>query len=207
MGQEIITGNVYDKYNTVNPLYRFLMERFMENLKGYIAQTGNKKLSILEVGCGEGHLAHEILNTFHDISYTGIDITPEIVQMAEKANPGGHFQTGSAYSLSEFYSSRYDVVIMSEVLEHLEYPEKALAELVKIDTNAYVFSVPKEPVWRMLNMLRMQYLKNFGNTPGHLQHWTKGSFRKMIEKYFTITELKVVFPWLMACCTRKHSES
>jgi len=207
MGQEIITGNVYDKYNTVNPLYRFLMERFMENLKGYIAQTGSKKLSVLEVGCGEGHLAHEILNTFHDISYTGIDITPEIVQMATTANPGGHFQTGSAYRLTEFYSSRYDVVIMSEVLEHLEYPEKALEELVKIDANAYVFSVPKEPVWRMLNMLRMQYLKNFGNTPGHLQHWTKGSFRKMIEKYFTITELKVVFPWLMARCTRKHSES
>ncbi len=207
MGQEIITGNVYDKYNTVNPLYRFLMQRFMENLMRYIAKAGNEEISILEVGCGEGHLAHQILDEFSNITYTGLDITPEIVEMARGANPEGEFLTGSAYDLADFYNHKYDIVVMSEVLEHLEYPEQALKELTKVNAKAFIFSVPKEPVWRFLNILRLQYLKDFGNTPGHLQHWNKKSFSKMLKKYFSVTEEKVVFPWLMAYCKHKRAES
>jgi len=205
MGQEIITGNVYNKYHTVNPLYRFLMERFMNNLKQFIAGVGDKELAVLEVGCGEGHLASEILQAFPGTSYLGLDITPEIVELARESNPDGVFKTGSAYDLKEFQNKKFNIVVMSEVLEHLEYPETALKELTKINADAFIFSVPKEPVWRILNMIRLQYLSSLGNTPGHLQHWTWRSFHKMLEKNFIVEEYKVVFPWLMAFC--KHKES
>ena len=37
-------------------------------------------------------------------------------------------------------------------------------------------SVPHEPLWRALNVARGAYLRELGNTPGHLNHWTRAAF-------------------------------
>ena len=43
-----------------------------------------------------------------------------------------------------------------------------------------LLSVPKEPIWRICNMARGKYWKDLGNTPGHIQHWTKKKFCRMV---------------------------
>ena len=69
----------------------------------------------------------------------------------------------------------------AEVLEHLEDTEAAVNVLAQIATPYLVVSVPREPLWRILNLARGAYLKDLGNTPGHVQHWSTASFLRLLE--------------------------
>ena len=200
--KKIITGNFYDKYHSSNPLHNKLMSNFLKNLIAYIADNPNKReIKIFETGCGEGYLAYELFKQKKNISYEGIDLDTEIIELAQKNCKNANFEVGSIYNLEKYQQNKYDYMIVSEVLEHLHEPKRALQQLVKIQTAQIIFSVPNEPIWRMLNMLRLKYLKNFGNTPGHLQHWNKNNFYKLLSQYFKIIDCKSVFPWTMALCS------
>lgn len=203
MGEKIITGNHFDKYNSKNPLYKKLMTNFMDTILDFIRMQKFETNNILETGCGEGYLGEFILENIKNVTYQAFDIDKNIVNTAKLTCPKSNITVGSIYDLSDYSDKKFEFTITSEVLEHLEEPERALEELQKLQTEYYIFTVPKEPVWRFLNVLRLKYLKDFGNTPGHLQHWNKKSFRKMIAPYFDIVEFKVVFPWLMALCKKK----
>ena len=206
MGEkEIITGNVFDKYNSGNPVYKKLMNNFFSNLLADIVRENKKDVRILEIGCGEGLLACEIKKRFPDMIYIGIDINDEIISEARKTCPNTMFEVGSIYELNKYNSEEFDYVIVSEVLEHIEEPNKALDEIHKLNSEKFIFSVPNEPIWRILNMMRLKYIIDFGNTPGHIQHWSKRKFKKLINSYFEILEYKSVFPWLMALC-KNNSE-
>jgi len=203
--KNIITGNFYDKYHSSNPIYKRLMSEFLKNLLAYISDNSNKQdIKILEIGCGEGYLAYELSKQKENISYQGIDLDTEIIELAQKNCKKANFEVGSVYNLKKYQQNKYDYIIVSEVLEHLTEPEKALQEILKMQTKQFIFSVPNEPIWRILNMMRLKYLKNFGNTPGHLQHWSENNFNKLLSEYFIISDFKTVFPWLMALCTKKE---
>ena len=58
--REIITGNVFDKYGSKNPIYKKLMSRFLSNLLDNILTNYKEQVYIFEIGCGEGYLANEI---------------------------------------------------------------------------------------------------------------------------------------------------
>ena len=180
------------------------MTRFFSSFMSLInANAGNKKLNILEIGCGEGEFAKILQNHIkQEISYTAFDIDDEIVNQANNNNCSGDFKVGSVYDLSEYLNKKYDFVIASEVLEHLESPEKALEEILRIDSKHFLFSVPREPVWRMLNMMRFKYLSKLGNTPGHLQHWSKNSFGIMVQKYFQLVKIESPWPWTIVLCQK-----
>ena len=90
------------------------------------------------------------------------------------------------------------MTVCCEVLEHLKNPNKGLSEIKRISKKDVIVSVPIEPVWRVLNILRGKYLKSFGNTPGHLNHWSVFSFQKLIrESGFCIKRKIISFPWQM----------
>jgi len=191
--QKIITGNVFDKYGSKNPLYQRLMSNFTQHLLSFVPQKN--KLNCFEIGIGEGLLAKIILEKFPNSTYLGIDIDAEIVNEAKTNTPEGVFRKGNVYDLQEYYNQEFDVIFVSEVLEHFEYPEKALEEIKKLKYSILIFSVPNEPIWRILNMMRLKYLGDFGNTPGHLQHWGKKSFKQLIAKHFSIIRNFYPFPW------------
>jgi hypothetical protein len=58
-------------------------------------------------------------------------------------------------------------------------------------------SVPREPLWRGLNMARGAYLKDLGNTPGHLNHWSKRAFVRLLGQHGEVIEARSPFPWTM----------
>jgi hypothetical protein len=95
------------------------------------------------------------------------------------------------------------LVLCCEVLEHLEFPERAVNVLADIADPYLIASVPREPLWRILNMLRGSYIKDFGNTPGHLNHWSRDGFLRILKKRFEILEIKSPLPWTMALCRAK----
>jgi 2-polyprenyl-3-methyl-5-hydroxy-6-metoxy-1,4-benzoquinol methylase len=91
-------------------------------------------------------------------------------------------------------------VVCCEVLEHLDHPEKGMAELYRIlkKDGVALVSVPHEPIWRVLNLARFKYVSDMGNTPGHLNHWTRSQFKDFAQKIgFTVVKDNSPFPWTM----------
>ena len=137
----------------------------------------------------------------------GLDVAPEIVAKAKCEQGEGSalsFQQGSVYDLTAV-SDRTSLVVCCEVLEHLEEPERALEAISRVAADKVILSVPREPLWRALNMARGKYLAEFGNTPGHLQHWSQKSFLEMISRHIEVEELRAPIPWTMVLGRPKGS--
>lgn len=193
-----VAGNYYNKYEAQNPISRFLTNQFKTNLLDLIRKT--KALDIHELGCGEGYLSRYIYDNIHPKSFRGSDDSEEIIDTAKElhAKHGISFARRSIYDISD--DDRAQLIICCEVLEHLEEPESALNRIHSLSPEFAVFSVPREPVWRLSNMLRFKYISDLGNTPGHIQHWSRNGFRSMISKYFEIDEMRTPYPWTMLLC-------
>ena len=96
-----------------------------------------------------------------------------------------------------FAANEFELAGAIEVLEHVPDPEHTVAEMARCASRHLLVSVPREPLWRMLNMARGAYLGEFGNTPGHLNHWSKRSFTKLLAQHGEVVEARSPFPWTM----------
>lgn len=195
----VVVGNAYDKYGSRNPFVRLLMGGFDNALSGFVKNAAPK--TIHEVGCGEGFWVLRWNREGFDAR--GTDFSPKVIEIAqanavEQGISQKLFNARSIYDLDAENDSA-DLVICCEVLEHLEYPEEGLAVLSLIANNV-IISVPREPFWRLLNMIRGKYVTSFGNTPGHIQHWSKAEFIRLVGKYFQVLEVKTPLPWTMLLC-------
>lgn len=188
-----VSGNVYDKYRTKNPIARYLMSGFLTGARELVAQAQPK--DFLEVGCGPGDLADSLLGD-NAAPYWGTDVSLEEIQTARKACPERTFFPASVYDLP-FADNSFDCVIACEVFEHLDDVEQALAEVARVSSRYVLLSVPWEPTWRAMNMARGRYLKDLGNTPGHVQHFSRKAIRRLVASRFEIVDERHPLPWTM----------
>ena len=96
-----------------------------------------------------------------------------------------------------------ELKVCCEVLEHLDEPEVGLTALSRIANSYLIVSVPCEPIWSLMNLARGKYIKYYGNTPGHIQRWSKRNFILLVSKYFEILAVRTPLPWTMLLCHRK----
>lgn len=185
----------YTKYLDKNPLQKFLIENFFNTLLSSIVNLKAEK--ILDVGCGEGVGLNRLMDKGIGKNLEGIDYSKEALILAKKFYPGIKFKQGDIYCLP-YGENEFDLIICSEVLEHLDKPEKAVAEMKRVTNKFLLFSVPNEPIFRLANFLRGRYMKNFGNTPGHINNWSKSSFVDFLKKQgIKIISAKTPFPWTL----------
>lgn len=191
-------GNYYDKYHSKNIIVKRMMAHFFHAYDQLISTIGLDKCTILEAGCGEGEIASFLYHMNKNAQIDAFDISEEVIETARQSidspPPPINFYVDSIYDFP--LDKKYDLVICSEVLEHLEYPEKALAR-IKCASNGYLIcSVPREPIWRILNIARGKYIKMLGNTPGHINHWSKRSFITFLKRNdCKIIDVKSPLPW------------
>jgi len=163
--------------------------------------------SVYEAGCGEGYISQHVyshnLERQRNVRVTASDISEKVVGRAKADFPHIHFKIESIYELDEDNDS-YGLVIASEVLEHLDNPDKALRELFRISKKYVCISVPNEPIWRIANFMRGKYIPCMGNTPGHINHWTKRQIVQLIGCYGDILEVAAPFPWTMVLSEKKQ---
>jgi 2-polyprenyl-3-methyl-5-hydroxy-6-metoxy-1,4-benzoquinol methylase len=192
----IVTGNTYDKYGSSNPVVRRLMANFERTLDELLARAEPR--SLLDVGCGEGVLVHRWALAMPDRRLVGIDLEEESIQAgwAERRAANLEYRTMPADDLP-FATGEFDLATAIEVLEHVPDPERTLAEMARCAERHLLVSVPREPLWRALNVARGAYIAQLGNTPGHLNHWSKRSFTRMLSRHGQIVELRSPFPWTM----------
>lgn len=188
----LVVGTGSDKYESKNPLAQYLLRQFDNS----IAELVNiaKPDTILEVGCGEGHVT-DILLANSKATIQALDISQTIVDIAKSTIESSRveFQQFNIYDLADKQPA--DLVVCCEVLEHLETPETGLLRLAEKAAPYAIISVPREPVWRILNFLRGTHVKSFGNSPGHIQHWSQTGFIRFVEQHFEIVCVKAPLPW------------
>jgi 2-polyprenyl-3-methyl-5-hydroxy-6-metoxy-1,4-benzoquinol methylase len=192
----IVTGNTYDKYGSGNPVVRRLMASFERTLDELMEQA--EPSSLLDVGCGEGVLVQRWAQSLPETRFVGIDLVEESIQAgwAEHEAPNLEYRTMPAENLP-FADDEFGLATAIEVLEHVPDPEHTLAEMARCAERHLLVSVPREPLWRMLNIARGAYIPQLGNTPGHLNHWSKRSFTQLLSRHGQVVEARSPFPWTM----------
>jgi SAM-dependent methyltransferase len=192
-------GNVYDKYGTQNPVARRLMAGFMSDLDELVERTGAREAH--EVGCGEGELSIRLAG--RGFKVRGTDAFPQVLEEARsRAVAAGVEVEFEAIPVEELDPDRHsaELVVCCEVLEHLEDPGRGLEVLASLARPWLIASVPREPLWRALNLARLSYVRDLGNTPGHLSHWSRGGFERFLGSRFEVIDLRSPLPWTMALC-------
>jgi len=186
-----VVGNYYDKYASKNPIERALMRGFLQAVTGFYERMA--PVTVLEVGCGEGRLAQHLVTTARRPQrFVACDL--ELGAVTSGLDPIIELQAASIYELP-FPDATFDLVVCCEVLEHLHEPERGLAEVARVARRGAIVSTPREPLWRAMNMMRGKYLREFGNTPGHVQHFSGGELERLVSRAFRVAERRSPVPW------------
>lgn len=196
-GPAVPTGNTYDKYGSANPVVRRLMAGFERDTFQLLIRA--QPSSILDVGCGEGVLTERWADHLPNGRVVGIDLDdPKLAEeWSQRSRPNLEFCAGTGDSLP-YGDGEFEAATAMEVLEHVPDPDAVLREMARVASRWLIVSVPREPLWRALNMARGAYLRDLGNTPGHLNHWSKRRFADLLARHGELVELRSPFPWTMA---------
>ena len=190
------TGNTYDKYGSANPVVKRLMSGFHRTLDDLWQKAAPE--SVLDVGCGEGVLTEQWAERLGERRVVGIDLDdPELrSEWQRRSRQNLEFRAEEASSLS-FGDDEFDLAAAIEVLEHVPDPEATVAEMARVARRWLLVSVPREPLWRALNIARGAYWGSLGNTPGHVNHWSKHGFAELLGRHGTVEQTRSPFPWTM----------
>ena len=175
-----------EKYDSNNPVVRFVIGRFFNRIGGTLRELAPG--SLLDAGCGEGELLRRV----------GLPAGTRTVLLDR--NPESRAQLLGSVDALPFADRSFDVVTCLEVLEHLADPRVAAEELRRVAGRAVVLSVPFEPWFQVGNVLRGNHLSRLGNHPEHVQHWNLRSFGVFLRASFPNVRLIEAFPWIIACC-------
>jgi SAM-dependent methyltransferase len=192
-----VAGNTYDKYASTNPIERRMMAGFFDSLDSMLA--GLTPRTVVEVGAGEGRVTERLVERFPDATVIGLDLLDDDLA-GDWAALGLPMFFGDATRLP-FADRSIDLIVGLEVLEHIPDPGRALHEIARVCAATVVFSVPREPIWRIGNMARGRYLRDLGNTPGHVNHWSARSFEEFVGDHFDVQASARPLPWTMLRAT------
>ncbi len=196
VAEPVPTGNTFDKYGSTNRVVRRLMAGFRSTLDELFARAA--PASVLDVGCGEGILTYEWAERLGEGPVVGIDLDdPKLrAEWARRSRANLEYRPADATAL-EFADGEFDLAAAIEVLEHVPDPEATLAEMGRVARRHLLVSVPREPLWRALNVARGAYVRSLGNTPGHVNHWSKRGFVSLLSRHGRVEQVRSPFPWTM----------
>lgn len=186
-----------DYYTKSNFIIRFIeKKRIKEVIKLLNPQPTD---NIIDLGCGGGHILEKIPQG----NLTGIDLLESMLKRAkEKAQKiGKHFTLikGNVEDLpQEIKDQKFDKIIASEILEHVQNPDRLIDEILKIahPKSVVVISIPNE---KFINKLKQIFIKLkifsilFPNISKKMdEEWHLHSFDLDLLKKITQGKLKLV---------------
>ncbi len=189
------------KYRNQNPIHRFVLRRFFDRVAAEIVQMQPK--SVLEFGCGEGLFLREVMQrgvVFDD--YIGLDLREDALETARSLHPHRRFERTDLLHWSE-PGGGFDLVIASQVLEHLPDPGRTLERLAELCSGRLLLTVPSEPWFRVVNLLRGRDLRRLGNHPEHVNLWTFSGFRNFVAGHADGVRAYRVFPFTVVVARPK----
>ncbi len=183
------------KYLSGNLISRRLIRGFMNALIELSQVEAHS--TVFEIGCGEGLILRQLQFVFaREVFLSGADLDADLLRVGQSLLESLPLSCASIYELP-FDDNSFDLVISTEVLEHLEDPLHALREVCRVSKRYVLLSVPNEPIWSMANFLRGKYWNDWGNTPGHINKWPARKFISFVASEVHIVAVRRPFPWTM----------
>lgn len=142
-------------------------------LKQYF--SGNTAVSVLEIGSGLGYLTYALNKAGY--SAKGIDISEDAVAKANQRY-GNYFEYKNLFKIVE-EDERYDCVIMTEVIEHVEEPVSFIEAALKL----------LKPGGKLIVTTPNKNATQFGTVwhsdfpPVHLWFFTEESIKHIASKF------------------------
>ena len=191
----------YLKHQSRNALQKYFINRFYGALLTFVRLADPSGLA--DVGCGEGFTLERIRNSGYRGQVVGIDNSDEALLLGKGLHPDFDLRKGDIYRLP-FHDKSFDLVLCNEVLEHLENPRTAVAELMRVSRKHLLLSVPNEPFFMLANLLRGKNISRFGNDSDHRNHWSTAGFTRFLHDCgLTIRKVTAPFPWTLVLAQTK----
>lgn len=128
----------------IHPKHRLI------NYKQFFTENLNPKENILDIGCGNGFLSYEVVSKVPEVKVLGIELDKRNIEYAQKhfVHPNLTFVQGDA--IKELPDKKFNVIILSNVLEHIENRVDFLKDIVfKLNPSRLLIRVPLfEREWR-----------------------------------------------------------
>jgi SAM-dependent methyltransferase len=169
-----------------------LLERFRSRMLAELQPLEPRR--VLDAGCGEGVVTAWLAGALLEATVTAVDAREEALREFERRNPELEATRADLYALP-FEDGSFDLVVATEVLEHLDRPRDALRELARVSSRHLFLTVPHEPFFRAGNVARGRYLRRLGSTPGHRSTWGRRSFERLVETEAAVVRRVGLFPW------------
>jgi ubiquinone/menaquinone biosynthesis C-methylase UbiE len=169
-----------------------LLARYRSRLLACVAPLAPRR--VLDVGCGEGLLTGWLAAQLPDAEFHGLEAREDAVADFRRRNPDFEIHRGDLYDLP-FQDDAFDLVLALEVLEHLDRPDAAVAEMRRVSSRSVTVTVPFEPWFRLGNLARGRYVSRLGSTPGHLNTWGPIGFRRLMRRDLPRGRWFELFPW------------
>ncbi|MBI4098220.1 MAG: class I SAM-dependent methyltransferase [Candidatus Levybacteria bacterium] len=185
----------FEKHTTKNPIGKLFLNNFLNTVVKTIRPLNID--SVLDVGCGEGFTLARLQKDKIGKNYEGIEADETAIELGKKLYPRLEIKKGDIYKLP-YGSNSFDLVVCTEVLEHLAYPKKAYRELLRVSKKYVLISVPNEPFFTWQRIARFQNILHLGAHPEHIQHWTFPAFTKFVKvRGVKLVTRKFPIPWTM----------
>lgn len=123
-----VPPNYYFQGIKTNLFQKYWHQKKWAVLKKFLSGSSGK---LLDIGCADGTTTNFIKENFKGLQVSGVDYYDKAIDFAKKKYPGIKFIVGDAHNLP-FQKSSFDLVITIETLEHLENPDKVLAEINRV---------------------------------------------------------------------------
>jgi SAM-dependent methyltransferase len=175
-------------YQHPEPYKRFFYgTRFRAVLAALDAQPGER---ILEVGCGSGSYTRELARA--GVEVTATDYTPsQLAQAQRNVGPSDVvFRIEDAQSLT-FPDASFDRVLLSEVIEHVPHPERAIAEAARVLRSGGLLVASTPSRFSPLNLAYgvKRRVRRYGFNE-HLHEFTPYSFRRLVAAQLDVESLE-----------------
>jgi SAM-dependent methyltransferase len=164
----MLYDSFYKDTSAVEDYYGPARVSFYEGVVNYVKEQGLTLdgKSVADVGCGVGYLLSEIQNCFKPSSLSGYDFSAQAIEYSRRKFPDSSFDIHDIY---DTLPGTFEVIFCTEVLEHLEFPHKALAHLVAALSpgGMLILTVPNGRV---------------DNLTEHINFWSPESWKAFLQR-------------------------
>lgn len=147
-----------------------IREKLTKEISDVIEAKVKTNMNIVDIGCGAGDLLVEITHRVPGLNISGLDFSSKAIEVAKSIFPNGDFRQFVIEKQLPYGNSSFDIVMCTDVLEHLEYPKVVINEFLRIcKSGGHIFVVvPDGDVDQFL---------------GHYWFWNQESLEKLFEDY------------------------
>ena len=163
LSQKVEEERVHPKHRIMN-YHKFFVDNIDENDV------------VLDIGCGNGALSYDIAKKAKKV--VGIDLNEKNISFAKERYSKENIEWGDA--LKDLPDERFDVIIMSNVLEHIENRVEFLGRL-REKAATFLIRVPMiNRDW--ITLYKKEMGLDYRLDKGHFVEYTLESFERELEK-------------------------